>query len=74
MVTIETGYLKEKIEHKLQEGSHNRNRREDLYELDQQISGLHSTFALISSAQERELRRPVMEAMAELDNCVTIKD
>lgn len=74
MVIIDTGYLKEKIEHKLQEGSHNRNRREDLYELDRQISGLYSTFALISSAQERELRRPVMEAMAELDNCVTIKD
>ena len=57
MVTIETGYLKEKIEHKLQEGGQNRNRREDLYGLDQQIRGLHSTFALISSAQEQELRR-----------------
>ena len=74
MVTIETGYLKEKIEHKLQEGGQNRNRREDLYGLDQQIRGLHSTFGLISSAQEQELRRPVMEAMAELDSCVTIKD
>lgn len=74
MVTIETGYLKEKIEQKLQEGSQNRNRREDLYDLGQQITGLHSTFALISSAQEQELRRPVMEAMAKLDNSVTIKD
>ena len=44
MVKIELDYLMEKVENKLQEGSHNRNRREDLYELDQQISGLHKTF------------------------------
>ena len=73
MVKIELDYLMEKVENKLQEGSHNRNRREDLYELDEQISGLHKTFELIDSAQERELHRPVEEAMATLDSCMTIK-
>ena len=73
MINIETDYLKEKVESKLQEGAYNRNRREDLYELDQQINGLYHTFELISSAQEQELRRPVLEAMANLDHCATIK-
>lgn len=73
MVAIEMDYLMEKVENKLREGSHNRNRREDLYELGQQISGLHKTFELIDSDQERQLHRPVEEAMASLDNCMTIK-
>ncbi|EOS21976.1 hypothetical protein C806_04118 [Lachnospiraceae bacterium 3-1] len=73
MINIETDYLKEKVENKLREDTHNRNRREDLYELDQQITGLYSTFELISSVQEKELRQPVLEAMANLDNCATIK-
>ncbi|TGY87745.1 hypothetical protein E5329_26330 [Petralouisia muris] len=73
MISIEMDYLKEKVESRLREEHQNRNRREDLYELDQQISGLHSTFELINSAQEKELRRPVKEAMAKLDNCMTIK-
>ncbi len=73
MISIEMDYLKQKIENRLREEHQNRNRREDLYELDQQISGLHNTFELISSAQEKELRQPVKEAMAKLDNCITIK-
>lgn len=73
MINIETEYLKEKVEHRLREENSHRNRREDLYELDQQITGLYSTFELISSAQEKELRRPVREAMAQLGNCMTIK-
>lgn len=73
MINIGTDYLKEKVENKLREGTYHRNRREDLYELDQQISGLYHTFELISSAQEKELRRPVLEAMENLDHCVTIK-
>ena len=73
MISIGMDYLKEKVQNKLQEEHQNRNRREDLYELDQQITGLHSTFELISSAQEKELRQPVKEAMARLDNFVTIK-
>ena len=39
MVGIETDYLKEKVENRLREEHQNRNRREDLYELDQQITG-----------------------------------
>lgn len=73
MVRIEMDYLKKKIENRLKEENDHRNRREDLYELDQQISGLHNTFGLITSAQEKELRRPVKEAMAQLGNSRTIK-
>ena len=73
MLNIETDYLREKVENRLKEDSRHRNRREDLYELDQQISGLHSTFELITSDQERELRQPVKDAMAQLGNYMTIK-
>lgn len=73
MITIEMDYLKEKVENRLKEENYHRNRREDLYALDQQISGLYSTFELITSAQERELRQPVKEAMAQLGSHMTIK-
>ena len=73
MVNIEMDYLKEKVQNRLREESQHRNRREDLYALDQQITGLHSTFELITSDQERELRQPVKEAMAQLGNYMTIK-
>ena len=73
MLNIEMDYLKEKVENRLREDNHHRNRREDLYALDQQITGLYSTFELITSDQERELRRPVKEAMAQLGNYMTIK-
>lgn len=73
MEKLEMSYLKEKVRNKLQEGSFNRNRREDLYSLDQQISGLHRTFGLISSEQEMELKEPVKEAMAQLGNSMKIK-
>jgi len=73
MINIETDYLKEKVENRIREDNSHRNRREDLYELDRQIAGLCSTFELISSAQEKELRHPVREAMAQIGSCMTIK-
>lgn len=73
MEKLEMSYLKEKVGKQLKAGKVNRNRREDLYSLDQQISGLCSTFELISSEQEMELKKPVKEAMAQLGSSMTIK-
>lgn len=68
MEELEMDYLKEKVADRLAKENPYRNRREDLFALEEQICGLCHTFELISSEQEAELRRPVMEAMERLDS------